>query len=131
MKAYSQDLRQKIIDAYNNKEGSYRNLAKRFYVSLSFIQTLLGRYLDTGSIEPLPHGGGNASKIKDEHLETLYNLVAENNDATLKELCIQMESKTQLKISRAAMGRTLQKLQLTRKKKPSTRQNKIRTELKI
>jgi transposase len=37
MKAYSLDLRQKVIDAYNYKEGSQRQLAKRFSVSLSFI----------------------------------------------------------------------------------------------
>ncbi len=75
---------QKIIDAYRNKEGSYRQLAKRFHVSLSFIQTLLGRYLDTGSLEPLPHGGGNQPKIKNEHLEILLKIVVENNDATLE-----------------------------------------------
>ncbi len=116
MKAYDQDLRQKIISAYHNREGSYRKLAKRFHVSLSFVQTLLGRYLDTGSINPLPHKGGNPAKIKDEHYPILQKLVEENNDSTLEELCVQMELKTQIKISRAAMGRTLQKLQLTRKK---------------
>jgi transposase len=116
MKAYDQDLRQKIIYAYRNKEGSYRNLAKRFHVSLSFIQTLIGRYLDTGSIKALPHKGGNPAKIKDEDYPVLQKLVEESNDTTLEELCGKMELKTQVKISRAAMGRTLQKLQLTRKK---------------
>jgi hypothetical protein len=38
MKAYSTDLRQKVIDAYKNQEGSQRNLASRFSVSLTFIQ---------------------------------------------------------------------------------------------
>jgi transposase len=58
MKAYSIDLRRKIIDAYKAEEGSYRQLAKRFRVSLSFVQTLLKRYKDTGTVEPLPHSGG-------------------------------------------------------------------------
>ncbi len=40
MRAYSTDLRQKVIDAYENQEGSQRNLAKRFSVSLTFIQKL-------------------------------------------------------------------------------------------
>ena len=40
MKAYSIDLRQRIIEAYENQEGSQRALAKRFKVSLSFIWTL-------------------------------------------------------------------------------------------
>lgn len=91
MKAYDQNLRQKIIEAFRNREGSYRKLAKRFHVSLSFIQTLLGRYLDTGSIEPLPHKSGNPPKIQEEHYPILQKLVEENNDATLEELCEQME----------------------------------------
>ncbi len=126
MKAYSQDLRQKIINAYNNKEGSYRQLAKRFGVSLSFVQTLLGRYLDTGSLEPLPHRGGNQPKIKNEDLEIVRQLVAENSHATLEELCVLLESKTQIKVSRATMGRILQKLQLTRKRNSPRQRTRYR-----
>jgi transposase len=37
MKAYSLDLRQKIVTAYDNQEGSLREIAKRFKVSLSFV----------------------------------------------------------------------------------------------
>jgi transposase len=52
MKPYSIDLRQKIVDAYSNQEGSYRELAQRFSVSFSFVKRLLKRYKDTGKIEP-------------------------------------------------------------------------------
>lgn len=37
MKAYSIDLRQKLIDVYENEEISQRQLAQRFCVALSFI----------------------------------------------------------------------------------------------
>ena len=93
-----------------------RELAKRFHVSLSFIQRLIGRYLDTGLVEALPHKSGNPAKIKEEHYPILQKVVEENNDATLEELCIQMELKTKVKISRSGMCKTLEKLQLTRKK---------------
>jgi len=116
MKAYSNDLRQKIIDAYNNKEGSYRKLAQRFSVTRSFIQKLMGRYQDTGRVSALPHGGGQKSKLNSEQLEILQKLVSEKNDATLDELCEGLKLKTSVKISRATMGRILQNLQLTRKK---------------
>ncbi|BAZ22638.1 transposase [Kalymmatonema gypsitolerans NIES-4073] len=128
MKTYLNDLRQKIINAYIKREGSYRKLAQKFGVSLSFVQTLINRYQDMGRIEPLPHGGGQKPKINDKHSEILQKLVAENNDATLEELCSLFELKTQIKVSRARMGRTLQKLQITRKKKPFMPANKIRTE---
>ncbi len=124
MRAYSKNLRQKIIDAYNNQEGSYRQLAKRFCVSLSFIQTLIGRYQDTGRVEPLPHAGGNQSKLKREHLEVLKQLVQENKDATLDKLCELLNAKTQIKVSRATMGRVLHQLQINRKRR-SIQINKI------
>lgn len=130
MKAYSNDLRRKIINAYTNRQGSYRQLAVKFGVSLSFVQTLINRYQDIGRIEPLPHGGGQKPKINDKHLETLQKLVTENNDSTLEELCEIFESKTQMKVSRATMGRMLQRLELTRKKKLCTLVNKIRKEYK-
>jgi hypothetical protein len=45
MKAYSLDLRQKIIQVYENEEVSQRQLAKRFCVALSFIEKLLKQSL--------------------------------------------------------------------------------------
>ncbi|HEY9295443.1 MAG TPA: hypothetical protein VIQ31_03535, partial [Phormidium sp.] len=44
MAAYSIDLRQKILSAWQNKEGTQRELAKRFKVSLSFLRDFLRRY---------------------------------------------------------------------------------------
>jgi transposase len=41
MKAYSIDLRQKIIDVFEKEEISQRQLAKQFRVALSFIVKLL------------------------------------------------------------------------------------------
>jgi len=46
MKAYSTDLRQKIIDVYGKEQIS--QLAKRFDVALSFIVKLLKQYRETG-----------------------------------------------------------------------------------
>jgi hypothetical protein len=50
MAAYSIDLRQKILSAWQNKEGTQRELAKRFKVSLSFLRDFLRRYRETGQI---------------------------------------------------------------------------------
>jgi transposase len=48
--AYSIDLRQKILSAWQNKEAPQRELAKRFKVSLSFIGDFLRRYRETNEI---------------------------------------------------------------------------------
>ncbi len=81
MKAYSVDLRQKIIDAHNQREGSQRQLAKRFRVSLTFIENLLKRYRADGTVEPRAHGGGRVAKLSPEQEAVLATLVEEDNDA--------------------------------------------------
>ncbi|MBW4457378.1 MAG: IS630 transposase-related protein [Nostoc indistinguendum CM1-VF10] len=116
MKAYSTDLRQKVIDAYKNQEGSQRHLAKRFSVSLTFIQKLVKRYRISKTVEPNAHGGGNTAKLNSEQIGLIMTLVEEDNDAILVELCSRLEERTGVKVSRATMGRMTQKLNLTRKK---------------
>ncbi|MBW4594463.1 MAG: helix-turn-helix domain-containing protein [Brasilonema angustatum HA4187-MV1] len=55
---YSNDLRQRVIDAYTAYDGSLRQLADRFKVSLSFVQRLIRRYRNIGQVIPKPHAGG-------------------------------------------------------------------------
>lgn len=118
MKPYSVDLRQRVIDAYEHNEGSQRELAERFKVSLFFVQSLFKRYRREKTIEPKPHTGGFASKLA-EHLNLIEQLVEQDNDATLEELCFQLEQQTDLKVSVSTMCRALQQLNLTRKKTTS------------
>lgn len=117
MKAYSIDLRKKVMNAYKNREGSQRELAKRFSVSLSFVQSLLRRYRSSGTVEPKSHGGGQSAKLNSKQVALITALVEEDNDAILVELCSRLEERTGVKVSRATMGRITQKLNLTRKKK--------------
>ena len=91
MKAYSLDLRQKVIDAYNHNEGSQRQLAKRFSVSLSFIQDLLKRYREAGTIASREHGGGPTAKLNAEQVMLVARLIEDDNDAILVELCERLE----------------------------------------
>jgi transposase len=55
----------------------------------------------------------NAEQLK---LEMLADLIEDNNDATLEELCSLLKAKTDITISRATMGRMSQRLKLTVKK---------------
>jgi len=50
MRPYSKDFRLKVVREYERGEGSQRDLARLFGVSLSFIQDLLQRYRQTGSV---------------------------------------------------------------------------------
>ena len=91
-------------------------MAKRFRVSLTFIESLLKRYRADGTIEARAHGGGRLAKLSSEQEVVLATLVEEDNDAILVELCDRLEQRIGVRISRATMGRILQKLKLSRKK---------------
>jgi transposase len=49
--AYSQDLRKRVIATVERGEGSLRQIARRFLVSLSFVTRLLHHYRTTGSLK--------------------------------------------------------------------------------
>ena len=116
-RAYSLDLRQKIIESYQNGEGSIRQISKRFKVSRDCVQRLLNRYRREGTIEPKPYTGWNKPKLNEEHLKILVALVEEDNDATNVELAERIFLKTGVKVSGWTIGRALKKLNITCKKK--------------
>lgn len=115
MKAYSLDLRQKIVETYKNQEGSVREVAKRFKVARSFVQKLLKQEREHKTIAALPYAGGPVSKLT-SHLETIKQILVEKNDATLKEICEKLEQRTGISVSQSTMCRLLQQHNLTRKK---------------
>lgn len=116
IQAHSNDLRSRIIEAYKNKEGSIRQIAKRFAVAPSTVWRLLLWYKKTGKVDPKPHGGGREAKIDKEGMKILRNLVKEKSDATIEELQKRFEKKTQIIVSKSSVGRALLKLKLPVKK---------------
>ena len=113
MKPLSNDLRERILDAVDNKEGSRRKLAARFKVNTATITKLLRLRRETGSYEPRPHAGGFAPTLDGDALERLRRLVEETPDATLEALRQEMG----ISGSRMIICRALQKLGLPRKRK--------------
>jgi putative transposase len=120
MKSYSLDLRQKIIEIHEQGETSQRKLAKRFNVSLSTIQRLIKLKRNGESLESKRRGGGQEKKLDEAQMKILGELIEADNDATLVELCDQVALKTGVRVSRSTMGRLVQQLGFTRKKKRST-----------
>jgi transposase len=117
MKAYSNDLRTKIIEAYQKKVGSLRKLAERFSVSFSFVARLIKRFRETGSVAPKPHRGGAKSKLDLVDLFTLRDLSNEHPDATLAELSELFFEQTGIRVNGSTIARKLKQLRISRKKK--------------
>src|ERR671923_176125 len=118
MKPYSLDLRQKILHAYDQKLGSQRAVAALFGVSHAFFEQLLRRRRTTGEIAPRPHAGGRRPRCDPAALAVVRQLVHEQPDATLEELCARLQHRRGLRLSVATMCRVLQRLGLPRKKSP-------------
>jgi transposase-like protein len=83
MKPYSLDLRQRVVGAYENKEGPLRRIARRFKVSPNTVQAWVQHFRQVGSVAPKPHGGGGTPRIDAQGREKVRQLVTEQSDATL------------------------------------------------
>ena len=116
MGPYSIDLRQRIVDAYQNREGSVRELAERFQVAPNTVQNYLTLVRATGEVAPCPHGGGMPRKIDEAGEQELVALLEEKSHQTLAELVEGMERRRHVHVSVSTMSRTLERMEITRKK---------------
>lgn len=117
MSLYSLDLRRKIVDAYDRGEGSVRDLAERFDVAPNTVQNYLTRRRQTGSLTPLPHGGGPPRRLGRRHERVLLELLREQNDRTDAEYARRLAQRTGLRVSPRTINRAWRRLGITRKKK--------------
>lgn len=111
--SYSEDLRRRVIAACLAKEGSQRQMAKRFKVSLSFVRNLLRHYRESGEIEAKQRGGYQKPIIQDEHLSMIKSWVEGKNDLLLTELCDRLAETTGIRVSISTMPKCGRKIRLT------------------
>jgi transposase len=111
MRAYSIDLRERVVAACDAGGATREQIAARFSVSVPWIRKLLRRR-DTGSIAPKPRGGGRAPAFDGEAAGRLREAVRQDNDATLEELA----RASGVACGPSAVHRALARLGITRKK---------------
>ena len=121
MKAYSTDLRQKIIEAYQRGQGTQRAIAELFGVSVSFVEKLLQRYRTTGHVAAKAHGGGQKRRLDASGDQHLRAWIRQQPDLTLAELRAKARQELGVTLGLATLWRALKRLGLTRKKRPSRR----------
>jgi transposase len=113
MRPYSMDLRERVAAAVDDGEGSQREIARLFRVSVSFVSRLLGRRAVAGTLAPAPHGGGPSPVLSPDDQQRLVELAREHNDETLE----QLKQRGQFQCSLTTIWRALRRGQLTFKKK--------------
>lgn len=114
MRAYSLDLRQRIIAALEAGQP-VAEVAIRFAVSSRTVRRYRQQWRDAGSVTARTSPGRPPLILPDQH-GALTALVLAMPDATLTDYCQHWAEATGVVVSEATMCRTLQNLELTRKK---------------
>ncbi len=118
MRAYSQDLRERIIGALAAQDESQAEIAERFAVSLSFVEKLWRRWRTTGSCAARPCAGGRQRSLCGAEACIRAEL-ADDPDMTLAALCERVEQAGHPQVSTKTMCIELQRLKLPLKKSRS------------
>jgi putative transposase len=114
--AYSTDLRTRVIDAWNAKEGTQAQLAERFKVSESFVKRVLRRFRTSGEKEAKPRGATVAPTIDEAALKLVQNWIEQKPDILLQELCEKLAVQQGIQVSQSTMCRAVQRLRMSHKK---------------
>jgi transposase len=116
MQAYSLDLRERVVSAYENSFETILEVAESFAVSPSFIKKLLAKKRSTGNIAPVGHRGGQQKRLTDKHRKWLLKIVLAEPDITLADLRERLEKEKSILVSVPTLSRELRALNLRRKK---------------
>jgi transposase len=123
-KAYSADLRERVLLACESGTASRAAIAQRFSVCEATVYNWLWQAREEKRRAPKPHAGGPAPRLDAQGLSVLRELVAAQNDATLAEYAERLAARTGVQVSQPTLCQTLRRLKLRRKKSRSGRANK-------
>lgn len=124
-RAYSDDLRGKILRAYERGRQGLEALAEQFGVSYGYTKKIRRQQLQSGGVARPPQSRhGPLSRVTPEVEEQLRTELRRQPDLTLRELAERLEHSRQLRLSRTRLWEVLQRLELRRKKNRSTRSSR-------
>ena len=116
-KAYSNDLRRKILERYQRGGVSLAELAERFGVSHGYTKKIRKQQLRTGQMERRAYQAGRRSRVTPELEAELRSWVREQPDLTLQELQQRLQQSRSLHLSIGRLWLALRQLKLRRKKR--------------
>lgn len=115
---YSLDLRGKAIFAYENAEGTQKEIAEQFGIGYRTFKEWLSLKRTTGDIKPKEHiNRGPLPLIDDKGLLFIEKLVEKKPDILLSEIRDLYAKKFGIEVVLSTIFNSLNKLNLRRKKK--------------
>jgi transposase len=119
VKAYSEDLRKRVIVA-KEKGQSSAVVARRFSLNVRSVERYWKRYEETAQIAPKRHGGYRRSKLAG-HDRELIQWIERQPDLTLVELQQRCQERLEVSISVHALWYRLGRIGLSFKKNDARR----------
>lgn len=116
MKAYSLDLRQRIVAAVRSGQ-LIKEVAERYGVSRWTIQDYMKRDAQ-GKLAPEKHPG-HPPHLQGDDLEALRQQVEDHPDWTLEKRATELVLETGVELKKSAIGKYLKQLGMTHKKRAS------------
>ena len=107
----SLDLRERILEAYDEGKATRDEVARRFRVSLGMVKKLIQQRRHSGDIRARHHLAGRKPLIVAEHQEKMGLLLKQKPDLSLKELreALGLKCSVQAHVVLVKMKMTLKK----------------------
>lgn len=116
-KTYSDDLRSKILEAYEGSDLGLEEVAEQFGVSYGYTKKIRRQQLQSGQMERKPQSRyGPVSRVTPQVEEQLRTELRRQPDLTLLELAQRLEQSSRIRLGKTRWGQVLQRLHLRRKK---------------
>jgi len=121
MSPLSEDLRERIVAAYEAGEGSYEVLAVRFKVGPTVVGKLVRQKRLLGTVEPQVHRRGRKPAVSGKKKDELREHLAKYPDATV----LERREALGLTCTEKTLWQTLRRMGWRFKKSPRGPQNRI------
>src|SRR5271165_809344 len=116
-KSYADDLRRKLLQAYDRGEGTLEQLAERFSVSVPWAWKISAQRKRSGQMERIEQRRGTSRKVTLAVQERLRGWVPSQPDTTLIELQQKLEKAQRLHVSLGRLWQVLRQMGSAAKKK--------------
>ena len=119
-KPLGDDLRRKLLSAYDQGEGTLEELSDRFLVSLGWAKKVSAARNRSGQAERVPHNPGRKPRVGAAQQKLVVAWVATQPDLTLVEIKAKLQTEAGITLGVPRVWRLLRKLNLRLKKSRSS-----------
>ena len=125
-RAYSNDLRRKLLEAHEEGRGTLEELAEEFGISLGFAKKISAALRRTGRMERTEQRHGRINQVTPLVQERLREWLRQQPDRTLAELQRQLREQMQVSLSIPRLWVVLRQMKLRLKKSRSMPRSRTR-----